>query len=241
MALAPSPPGANVTRILLVEDDPRTVALVTELLEGSGYGVESVRLGADAVRLVGAREFDLVVLDINLPDLDGLAVCEEVRAFSAVPILMLSARGGVDDRVDGLRRGADDYLPKPYDPRELLARIEAIARRVDPAPEPDRAVLRVGPLRLDPSTRQLSRSGRAVDLTAAEYDIVRVLMERPGRVVSRERLSRLSRGVEWGAFDRALDVHVSRIRKKLDDDPRSPRLIKTVRGVGYVLLEAPPC
>ncbi len=225
-----------MTRILLVEDDPRTVELVTELLGASGYAVTAVTRGGEAVDRVASEPFDLVVLDIGLPDRDGFSVCAEIRGSSSVPILILSARGGVDDRVDGLRLGADDYLPKPYDPRELIARIDAIVRRPPASADPDDGALVVGPLRLAWGRREVTLRGAPVELTAAEFDVLRVLMERAGRVVSRERLSTLSRGVEWGAFDRALDVHVSRIRKKLGDDPRAPALLKTVRGVGYVMV-----
>lgn len=225
-----------MARILLVEDDQRTVELVRELLEASGHTAHSVMLGGDAIACIRDEVFDLVVLDINLPDRDGFSVCAEVRTFSAVPILILSARREADDRVDGLRLGADDYLPKPYDPRELLARIDAIGRRAGLRAEAMEAgALEAGPLRLEPASRAVSLDGQPVDLTAAEFDILRVLMERAGRVVSRERLSRLSRGVEIGVFDRVLDVHISRIRKKLGDDPRAPRLLKTVRGVGYTV------
>ncbi|MEZ4316237.1 MAG: response regulator transcription factor [Myxococcota bacterium] len=219
-------------RILLVEDDRRTVELLEELLSTSAHQLVAVGRGDDAVAALRREAFDLVVLDIMLPDRDGFSVCAEVRTFSAVPILVLSARGGADDRVDGLRLGADDYLPKPYDPRELLARIDAILRRSSGGPVAG-GPLRAGDLEVLPSERRVRLRGVDVEVTGAEFDILRVLVERAGRVVARERLMELARGAEFAAFDRAIDVHVSHLRKKLGDDPRSPTLIKTVRGIGY--------
>lgn len=226
-----------MARLLLVEDDRRTVELVTELLATSAHEVTAARTGEEALALLREAPFDLVVLDIMLPGRDGFSVCAELRTFSRVPVLMLSARGGADDRVDGLRIGADDYLPKPYDARELVARIEALLRRALPATEAPAgpSVVRAGELALWPAERRVTFHENAVDLTSAEFDILRVLVERAGRVVSRERLMELARGSEFSAFDRAIDVHVSHIRRKLGDDPRKPRVIRTIRGVGYTV------
>ncbi|MED5374425.1 MAG: response regulator transcription factor [Myxococcota bacterium] len=218
-----------MAQILLVEDDPRSVELLRELLEGSGHQVRPATT-LQAAREAFSPEIELVVLDLNLPDGDGFSLCVELRARSAVPILILSARGGADDRVDGLRLGADDFLPKPYAPSELLARIDAIGRRREWAV--GGAPVVVGDLELDPGARSAQVAGRDLGLTETEFDVLRVLAERAGRVVTRERLSLLARGAEWGAFDRSLDVHVSRIRKKLGDDAR----IRTLRGVGYMLV-----
>ena len=223
-------------RILLVEDDTRTVQLLVELLTGSGHVVDAVGRAGDALPALRASAWDLVVLDVMLPDRDGFSVVAEIRAEASVPVLMLSARGGADDRVDGLLRGADDYLPKPFDPRELLARIDAILRRSRPHAG---AVIRAGALAVDPARREARLRDIPVDLTAAEFDLLRVLVERAGRVVARERLMELARGQEWGAFDRSLDVHISHIRRKLGDDPRAPTWIRTVRGVGYLVAVVP--
>ncbi|MCB9746511.1 MAG: response regulator transcription factor [Alphaproteobacteria bacterium] len=226
-----------MARILLVEDDRRTVELLTELLSTESHALESARTGEAALHKLQDSAFDLIILDIMLPGRDGFSICAEIRAHSQVPILMLSARGGADDRVDGLRIGADDYLPKPFDARELTARIDALLRRAGlTAPLPSTGgVVRAGALEVRLGERRARYQGEDLELTAAEFDILRVLVERAGRVVSRERLMELARGAEFGAFDRAVDVHVSHIRRKLGDDPRAPTVIRTVRGVGYAL------
>ncbi|MCB9793538.1 MAG: response regulator transcription factor [Alphaproteobacteria bacterium] len=226
-----------MARILLVEDDRRMVELLTELLSTESHSLQSARTGEAALELLRREAFDLVILDIMLPGRDGFSVCAELRTSSQVPVLMLSARGGADDRVDGLRIGADDYLPKPFDARELTARIDALLRRagVAAALPASGGVVRVGELEVLLGERSARFRGEPLELTGAEFDILRVLVERAGRVVSRDRLMELARGAEFGAFDRAVDVHVSHIRRKLGDDPRSPSVIRTVRGVGYSL------
>lgn len=220
--------------ILIVEDDDRTAALLMELLATSAHEVAWVPSGEKALARLKTDPFDLVVLDVMLPGRDGYSICAEIRTFSATRVLMLSARGAPEDRVDGLRMGADDYLGKPFHAQELLARIEALSRRgpaVDGVSSP--TVVRVRGLVLDSKGRTVQIDGRAVPLTGAEFDILRTLVERAGHVVSRERLMALARGSEFSAFDRAIDVHISNIRKKLGDSPRTPRWIRTVRGVGY--------
>lgn len=220
--------------ILIVEDDARIAALLEELLGVEPYRVRCVSNGEAALAHLRATPVDLVVLDVILPGRDGFSICAEIRSFSTVRILMLSARGSPADRVDGLRMGADDYLPKPFHAQELVARVEALCRRVAlPSSTPDRAVLQAGGLALDTHARTATVDGRPIDLTGAEFDILRALVERAGRVVSRERLMELARGAEFGAFDRAIDVHISNIRKKLGDSARASRWIRTVRGVGY--------
>lgn len=224
-------------KILIVEDDVRTAGLLQELLGVGPNEVLWVSTGEEALRHVRTEPVDLVVLDVNLPGRDGFSICAELRSFSSVRILMLSARGSPADRVDGLRMGADDYLPKPFHAQELAARVEALARRMAIPSEPSAgAVLVVRSLRLDEHACTVQCEGREVVLTAAEFDILRALVERAGRVVSRDRLMELARGAEFGAFDRAIDVHISNIRKKLGDDARDPRWIRTVRGVGYQVL-----
>ena len=220
--------------ILIVEDDERTAQLLEELLGTGEHHTSRVPNGEAGLDHLRAHPVDLVVLDVMLPGRDGFSICAEMRSLSSVRILMLSARGAPLDRVDGLRLGADDYLAKPFHAQELLARVDALSRRgalsatdgLDP-------VVQLRGLRLDGAARTVHVDGDEVSLTGAEFDILRTLVERAGRVVSRERLMELARGAEFGAFDRAVDVHISNIRKKLGDDPRDPRWIRTVRGVGY--------
>lgn len=220
--------------ILIIEDDARTAALLEELLGVEPHRVTTVPTGEEGLAKLRAARFDLVVLDVMLPGRDGFSICAEMRTFSTVRILMLSARGETVDRVDGLRLGADDYLPKPFHAQELLARVEALSRRgMQPAATEPGVVTQLRGLRLDAAARTVQVDGEEVRLTGAEFDILRALVERAGRVVSRERLMELARGAEFTAFDRAIDVHISNIRKKLGDDPREARWIRTVRGVGY--------
>ena len=220
--------------ILIVEDDRRTAQLLKELLDTGPHHITCTVTGEDALEHLRAAPVDLVVLDVMLPGRDGYSICAEIRSFSSVRILMLSARGAPMDRVDGLRMGADDYLAKPFHAQELLARVEALSRRGPLAPtEGPEAPMEVDGLSLDGRARTVHVDGREVHLTGAEFDILRTLVERAGRVVSRERLMELARGEEFGAFDRAIDVHISNIRKKLGDSARAPRWIRTIRGVGY--------
>lgn len=226
--------------ILIVEDDWRTAQLLTELLDFGGNRIETVSTGEAGLEILRERSVDLVILDVMLPGRDGTSICAEIRTFSSVRILMLSARGAPNDRVDGLRIGADDYLAKPFHAQELVARVEALTRRGPVTTEPARDAIQVRGLRLDSSARSVRVDGRSIDFTAAEFDILRALVERAGRVVSRERLMELARGAEFSAFDRAIDVHISNIRRKLGDNPRSPTWIRTIRGVGYIVPKDSP-
>ena len=226
-------------RILIVEDDPRTARLLEELLGMGDHHVTCSRTGEAGLAHLGSATVDLVVLDVMLPGRDGYSICAEMRTMSSVRILMLSARGAPVDRVDGLRQGADDYLAKPFHAQELLARVDALARRGTLATEPaSPSVVALEGLRLDVRGRTVDVDGRPVAFTGAEFDILRALAERAGRVVSRDRLMELARGSEYGAFDRSVDVHISNIRKKLGDSARAPRWIRTVRGVGYQVVAA---
>ena len=220
---------------LLVEDDARLAALTREYLEGHGVVVEVAGDGRSGLRAAVERRFDVVLLDLMLPEKDGLTVCRELRARSDVPVLVLTARGEEADRVLGLELGADDYLAKPYSPRELLARIRALVRRARGKAGPAVKVVRVGGLLVDPAARRATLDGRELALTGYEFDLLRALAERAGRVLSREQLMELARGSAEESFDRSVDVHVSHLRQKLGDDPKRPRLLKTVRGAGYVL------
>lgn len=224
-----------MSRILVVEDDRRTAELLVELLGMAGFVAESVPYGEDAVERMHDAPYNLVLLDVNLPGMDGFDTCRALRAHSAVPIIMLTARGEPGDRVDGLETGADDYVPKPFDPRELVARVRAVLRR---APAGSDLSVADGHLRLEPAARRAWLDGELLDLTSTEFDLLRILASRPGQVVERTRLMELARGEAYGAFDRSIDVHVSSIRRKLGDDPRKPRFIQTVRGVGYLFVAA---
>ncbi|HEY8494423.1 MAG TPA: response regulator transcription factor [Myxococcota bacterium] len=219
-------------RVLLIDDDESLAAMLAEYLSGFGFRVEA---RGDAGRGLAALEqggFDAVILDVMLPDLDGFEVCRRIRARSDVPILMLTARGDETDRVVGLELGADDYLPKPFGPRELLARLRAILRRRGGAPRAP--VLRFGRLEIDREARVVRVDGVERPLTSYQFDLLVAMAERAGRVLSREALLDAVRGDSLEAFDRSIDVHVSRIRAAIEDDPKRPRRILTVRGVGYV-------
>jgi DNA-binding response OmpR family regulator len=220
---------------LLVEDDARLAAFTREYLEGHGVAVVGVADGARGLLEALSGRYDVVLLDLMLPGKDGLEVCREVRARSDVPIIVLTARGEEADRVMGLELGADDYLAKPFSPRELLARIRAVTRRAKGRAGPPQGQVRVGSLLIDPAARTVVFDGQAVHLTGYEFDLLEALARRAGRVLTREQLMELARGNAEEAFDRSIDVHVSRLRQKLGDDPKRPRLIKTVRGSGYLL------
>jgi len=220
---------------LLVEDDVRLARLTAEYLSGHGVVVTHVADGRRGLEEALKGRWDVVLLDLMLPGRDGLEICREVRARTDLPIIVLTARGEEADRVMGLEMGADDYLSKPFSPRELLARIRAVTRRAKGRAGPRNEVLTVGGLQIDPAARRATLHGEEVPLTGYEFDLLRALAERAGRILSREQLMEMVRGSAEEAFDRSIDVHVSRLRQKLGDDPKRPRLIKTVRGVGYLL------
>jgi DNA-binding response OmpR family regulator len=231
----PVPTAATPILVLLVEDDLRLASLTKEYLEGHGVAVVHVSDGRRGQEEALTGKYDAVLLDLMLPGRDGLEVCREVRSRSDVPILVLTARGEEADRVMGLELGADDYLAKPFSPRELLARIRAVVRRAKGKAGPARDIVKVGALAVDPAARRVTLRGREVGLTGYEFALLFALARRAGRVLTREQLMELARGSAEDAFDRSIDVHVSRLRQKLGDDPKHPRLIKTVRGAGYVL------
>lgn len=224
--------------VLVIDDDPGLRDLLAEYLQSRGLRVDTAPDGPSGLEAARSGQHDLVVLDIMLPELDGLGVLRELRATSQVPVIMLTARGDDIDRIVGLELGADDYLAKPFNPRELVARIQAVLRRGARSPEPGQP-LRAGPLVVDPDRRSVQLGDVPIDLTTTEFELLRVLVERAGRVVPRERLMELARGEDYASFDRSVDVHVSHVRRKLGDDPRQPKLIKTVRGVGYTVPTAP--
>ena len=228
-------PTDPVLTALLVEDDARLAALTAEYLGGHGVVVTCTGDGAAGLEEASRRAYDVVLLDLMLPGKHGLEVCRELRSRSDVPIVILTARGEEADRVTGLELGADDYLAKPFSPRELLARIRAVVRRARGQVGPSVKPVRVGALALDPGARRATVQGREIVLTGYEFSLLYALASRAGRVLTREQLIELAGGSVDDAFDRSVDVHVSRLRQKLGDDPKNPRMLKTVRGSGYML------
>ena len=218
--------------ILLIEDDRRLAEMVSQYLGEAGFRVSVAGDGRTGLSRLGCEPYDALVLDLMLPDIDGLEVCRKLRAFSDTPVLMLTARGDAMDRVVGLEVGADDYLPKPFEPRELLARLRAILRRKGPARSS--SILRFGRLDIDRDARTVRVDGAERPLTGHQFALLVTLAERAGRVLSRDTLLDLVRGEGLDAFDRSIDVHVSRIRAAIEDDPKRPRRLLTVRGAGYV-------
>jgi DNA-binding response OmpR family regulator len=219
-------------RILLIDDDPRLAAMVAEYLGGAGYRVATAPDGTHGLARLDREPYDAVVLDLSLPDIDGLEVCRRLRARWDIPVLMLTARGDATDRIVGLELGADDYLPKPFEPRELLARLRAILRRGKSAGKNE--VLHFGRLEIDRDARTVRVSGAEKTLTSLQFALLVALAENAGRVLSRDALMDLVKGEKLEAFDRSIDVHVSRIRAAIEDDAKKPRRIITVRGAGYV-------
>ena len=223
-----------MTRVLIIDDDTELCELLAEYLGEEGFSVEAAHDGESGAKRALAGEHDLVVLDVMLPGLNGLDVLRRIRESSPVPVVMLTARGEEVDRIVGLEIGADDYLPKPFNPRELAARMRAVLRRAAPWPgDGADAVVQVGDVRLDPGTRSVTRSGERVDLTGIEFELFAVLLRAAGRVVTRDELSRTALGRRASSFDRSLDVHLSNIRRKLGPLPGGGDRIKTLRGVGY--------
>jgi two-component system, OmpR family, phosphate regulon response regulator OmpR len=223
-------------RILLIEDDTRLAEMVRDYLGEAGFRVSRAANGAAGLALHGQEPFDAIVLDLMLPDMDGLKVCSQIRARAATPILMLTARGDAMDRVVGLEMGADDYLPKPFEPRELLARLKAILRRSKG--ERKGRALRFGRLEIDADAREIRLDGEPRTLTGYQFELLLALAEHAGRVMSRDSLMDILKAEPLEAFDRSIDVHISRIRAAIEDDPKKPRRIITVRGAGYVFAKA---
>ena len=223
-------------RLLLIDDDARLTAMIGDYLRGNSYQVDtagSLSAGRERLKTGG---YDALVLDLMLPDGDGLDLTRELRAdprLKRLPLLMLTARGEPLDRVVGLELGADDYLPKPFEPRELLARVKALLRRAEPEAAAD-DVMRFGRLEIDLGARQARIDGKAADLTGHQFDLLVVLAQSAGRVLSRDQIMDALKGHPMEAFDRSIDVHISRIRACIEDDPKNPKRVLTVRGSGYV-------
>jgi DNA-binding response OmpR family regulator len=225
-------------RILMIEDDQRLAGMVVTYLSSNGYEVQHAGTGKGGLELLRAEPFALVLLDLMLPDADGLELCRKIRALpeplASIPIVMLTAKGDPFDRVVGLELGADDYLPKPFEPRELLARLRAVLRRPQLGAEAARSGLRFGRLEIDPAARLVRVDGKERPLTAYQFDLLLALAERAGRVLSREQLIDAVKGEALEPFDRSIDVHIGRLRAAIEDDPKQPHRIITIRGAGYV-------
>ena len=231
----------DAQKILVVDDDVRLRTLLQRFLEDQGYSVKTVADAVQMDRVLGRELFALIVLDFMLPGEDGIAICRRLReSGNNTPIIMLTARGADSDRIKGLEAGADDYLQKPFNPQELLARIKAVLRRqareLPGAPSQTSEVVSFGPWTLDLSTRQLSNTGTSVSLTTGEFAVLKALVQHPREPLTRDKPMALARGREWGAMERSIDVQVSRLRKLIETNPANARYIQTVWGVGYVFV-----
>lgn len=228
----------STQHLLMIEDDARLAAMVGEYLTQSGFVVTHMPDGESGLGALQDKPVDLVVLDLMLPGIDGLEVCRRIRALpgdaARVPVLMLTAKGDPMDRVVGLEIGADDYLPKPFEPRELLARIRAVLRRHQGGAAPEHKLMRFGALEIDRDARVVSVAGQPAELTSYQFDLLVTLAERAGRVLTRDQIMEAVRGRELEAFDRSIDVHMGRIRAAIEQDVKNPKRILAVRGVGYV-------
>ena len=233
---------ATKTRIIVVDDDARLRELLNRYLTEQGFSVRAVGDGNDMNRWLARERYDLMVLDLMMPGEDGLSICRRLRGLGEkMPVIMLTAKGDDVDRIVGLEVGADDYLPKPFNPRELVARIQAVLRRAPPretpgAPSMEQQVVEFGDFRFDLAARSLVRNGENIQLTTGEFALLKVLVQHPRAPLSRDKLMELARGREFGAFDRSIDVQVSRLRKLIEADPAKPGFIQTVWGFGYVFV-----
>ncbi len=225
-------------RLLMIEDDDRLASMVGDYLRQSGFAFAHAGDGQSGLTYVQHNPVDLVILDLMLPDMDGLQVCQKIRAMPGangqMPVLMLTAKGDPMDRIIGLELGADDYLPKPFEPRELLARIRAILRRKSGGPAAGNVHMQFGRLEIDLDARRVTVKGQACELTSYQFDLLVAMAERAGRVLTRDQIMEAVRGRELEAFDRSIDVHIGRIRMAIERDAKIPERILTVRGVGYV-------
>lgn len=228
-------------RVLIVDDDLKLQKLLKEYLEGNGYSVQTLPDGSRTLERIEAEKPDIVILDVMLPGKDGLEVLKDIRRDHAVPVIMLTAKGEDTERIVGLELGADDYLPKPFNPRELLARMKAVLRRAA-APDQEKTTaedlfVRAGGLTLNKARQTVDNGDKELELSATEYRILEVLMKHPNTVLSRDRLMTMAQGRDFMAFDRSIDMHISKLRAKVEADPRSPKRIKTVWGSGYMFID----
>lgn len=236
--LAPMSPHAALPRVLVIDDDRKLCRLIRDYLGPLGYAVSAAHTGPEGVAAATGEPWHAVILDVMLPGCDGFEVLRQIRAQSRVPVLMLTARDGESDRIAGLEGGADDYLPKTFSPRELLARLRAVTRRAAPSERTaERTPVVVGDVCVDPNTRTATHAGQPLVLTPVEFDLLHALVRAAGRVKTRDELMAEIRAREYEVFDRSIDVHVAALRKKLGDPAPAPRYIQTVRAAGYLFLK----
>jgi DNA-binding response OmpR family regulator len=231
-------------KVLIIDDDEKLCKLLREYLEGNGFRVFTLSEGFGVLKFIEREPPDIVILDIMLPGRDGLEVLKDINKKHSIPVIMLTARGEDTDRIIGLELGADDYIPKPFNPRELLARMRAVMRRVAPEeneePEkPDEDIIVFGGIVLDRSRHTVTVNNEEMDLSLTEFKILEVLMKRPNAVLSRDQIMNYARGKDLMAFDRSIDVHISKLRAKLEKDHRYPKRIKTIWGSGYMFVDTP--
>lgn len=228
-----------MTKVLIIEDDLEQSSMLAEYLSSANLQVSCCNNGLSGVQSLQQESFNIVVLDIGLPDIDGFEVCRRIRSFSSIPILMLTARGDAMDRIIGLEIGADDYLSKPFNPRELLARLNAILRRENKQSDQNSNPIRYfGRLEINTESRSARLAEKSIQLTAYQFDILSALADHAGRVLSRDQLMEVLKGHDIEAFDRSIDVHISRIRSQIEDDAKKPKRILTIRGTGYVFAKS---
>ncbi len=221
-------------KLLIIDDDEKLNTLLIDYLAKFGFSVHAVPYPHEGLRAIKAEPPDLIILDVMLPGMDGFDVLREIRRESQIPVIMLTARGEVTDRIVGLEIGADDYIPKPFEPRELVARIQTVLRRGKATQAA--TTKRFGALEVDFNKKAAMLEGRNCELTTAEFELLSLFIRRKGKVLNREQIMDSIRGIEWEAFDRSVDVLVSRLRQKLGDDPKTPRFIKTIWGSGYMFI-----
>jgi two-component system phosphate regulon response regulator OmpR len=229
-------------KILIIDDDIKLIELLSEYLGGNQFDVSYILDGLNAVSKIESLAPDLIILDYMMPGKDGLEVLRDIRATYELPVIMLTARGDETDRIVGLELGADDYLPKPFNPRELLARIKAVLRRnvtssLQSFTNKD-LVIQVGDIILNKATHTIEANGNIIDLSTTEFKILEVLMKNPNRVLSRDQIMNMAQGKDFMAFDRSIDIHISKLRSKIETDPSSPKRIKTIWGTGYMFVES---
>ena len=224
------------SRLLIIDDDEKLNKLLTDYLGKMGFEVMSATLPSQGLEKLERESPDLVILDVMLPEMDGFEVCRTIRQSSTIPVIMLTARGEVMDRVVGLEIGADDYLPKPFEPRELVARIQSVLRRVQAKSKS--GVKTIGSLSIDFHNLEVTVDDKPAGLTSSEFECLALLVNNSGKVLNRDQIIEQLRGIEWDAFNRSVDITMSRLRQKLGDDPKNPRFIKTIWGTGYLFIGA---